>query len=110
MEKFRKGRASSRIEASYESNICWLSRSLARNWLSIVFVILNLIDCLLSTMLTNRGMTELNPLWAGQSVWFKMILVFFFVMLLHRRRSILAALNIGMGAIVLWNLYLALWY
>ena len=72
--------------------------------MSLLFVILNLLDCALTQTLLAKGMVEINPLCQGQPMWVKLVLAVFFATLLRQRKSVMAALNIGMGAVVLWNL------
>jgi hypothetical protein len=70
----------------------------------VTFVILNLGDCILTTVALQHGLVEANPIWSHYSIWLKMPLAIVVAVALQRRPHVLRVLNIGMAIIVTWNL------
>ena len=88
------------------SAVSFLASFLARNRLTLVFVALNLADCLLTSVLLSHGMVEANPLWRYESLWLKMPLVVLLAVYFRKRSTTMMILALGMALVVLWNLHL----
>jgi hypothetical protein len=75
--------------------------------LILIFLGLNLLDCLLSLRLL--GTTEGNPLWGQFPIWYKLPLAALVVILFRKNIRILVYLTAGMVAVVMWNLSVIGW-
>lgn len=84
-----------------------LGRYLLKERFSLYFVVLNLIDYMLTRVLIETGMgSELNLVWHMFPLEMKLVLsviIAFFV----RRRNLMEVVCLGMAFIVVWN---ALWF
>ncbi len=82
---------------------CLKDYLLKLTWLTWVFLLLNLADCILTQVLINNGHTELMPQWSILSFWWKVPLSLLAGILLQSHKRAMVILCLGMGVIVIWN-------
>ncbi len=86
-------------------------RSLDRSTITRIslFILLNAIDVMLTTLLIQTGLgREVNPLLASSPyrlAAIKGLLVFLILHCYGRQREMMHALNIGMTLVISWNLF-----
>lgn len=68
----------------------------------VCLLVLNLLDCILTTALVNSGSVEASPIWSELHLWTKVPLALLLIMFV-RSRWILSCATTGMALIVMWN-------
>ena len=83
-----------------------ISRTNLTIWILALFLALNAVDCFLTVIIVRNGAGwEGNYIWSSIPVWYKMFLATVIgIVVAGYRPRLLLPLNLGLLAIVLWNL------